>query len=171
MNKTLLPIIEKYHHDVDSALKTLNWEHEKQLKCGNGCSDCCQDELTIFEVEAEVITAHYGALLETEEPHPPGKCAFLNKEGSCRIYEHRPYVCRSQGLPLRWIDEDEQGELAEYRDICPLNDSPDFLETLEVESCWTLGPAEEALQQVQVENQEPGTEPKRLMLRELFVQK
>ncbi|MBT6179907.1 MAG: YkgJ family cysteine cluster protein [Deltaproteobacteria bacterium] len=171
MNNTLLPIIEQYHRDVDSALNPLNWEHENQLKCGDGCSDCCQDELTVFKVEAVVIKAHYGDLLTSGTPHPVGKCAFLNDAGSCRIYEHRPYVCRSQGLPLRWIDEDEAGELGEYRDICPKNDSPDFLETLEVESCWTLGPAEEALQQVQVENQKPGTEPERLMLRDLFTQK
>ena len=168
MNKTLLPIIEKYHQDVDSALNPLNWEHEKQLQCKQGCNDCCQDELTVFEVEAVVIQAHYGELLETGSPHAVGKCAFLGPAGGCRIYEHRPYVCRSQGLPLRWIDEDEEGELAEYRDICPKNDEPNFLETLPVESCWTLGPAEEALQQVQVENQEPGTEPKRVILRELF---
>ena len=170
MNKTLLPIIEQYHRDVDSGLQTLNWEHEKQMKCGEGCSDCCQDELTVFAVEAVTIKAHYGELLETGSPHPAGKCAFLNKAGNCRIYEHRPYVCRSQGLPFRWIVEDEQGDLAEYRDICPKNDSPDFLETLEAESCWELGPAEEALQQIQVESQKPGTEPERLVLRDLFRQ-
>lgn len=171
MTNTLLPIIEKYHRDVDSALRPLNWEHEKQLECKQGCSDCCQDELTIFEVEATVIKAHYPELLAQGTPHAPGMCAFLDDSGGCRIYEHRPYVCRSQGLPLRWIDEDEAGELGEYRDICPKNDAPNFLESLPVESCWTLGPAEEALQQVQVENQEPGTEPKRLMLRDLFEQK
>lgn len=168
MSHAVLPIIENYHRDVNEALKPLNWQHESQLQCKEGCSDCCQDEITVFEVEAVVITEHYSDLLESGSPHAKGKCAFLGSQGECRIYEHRPYVCRSQGLPLRWIDEDESGELAEYRDICPLNDTPDFLETLEVEDCWTIGPAEETLQQIQVENQPAGEEPKRLLLRDLF---
>ena len=32
-------------------------------------------------------------------------------------------VCRTQGLPLRFIEETDDG-LAEFRDICPLNDDP-----------------------------------------------
>ena len=34
---------------------------------------------------------------------PEGACAFLDGEGGCRVYPDRPYVCRTQGLPLRWI--------------------------------------------------------------------
>jgi len=76
-------------------------------------------------------------------------CAFLDDAGACRIYSHRPYVCRSQGVPLRWTDEDEAGDLVELRDICPLNEAGTPIEALPAESCWSIGWAETALAQLQ----------------------
>ena len=86
------------------------------------------DQITVFEVEAEVIRRHHADLLAEGEPHAEGACAFLDGEGACRIYEHRPYVCRTQGLPLRWLEELD-GETVELRDICPLNDEDDPIGT------------------------------------------
>ena len=82
-------------------------------------------------------------LLEHSQPHGPGAPQFLAEDGSCRIYAHRPYVCRTQGLPLRWIDEDPDGQVVEMHDICPLNEPGPAIETLPTEECWTLGPFEE----------------------------
>lgn len=58
------------------------------------------------------------SLRKNEEANPfSGKrCLFLQKEGSCGIYELRPLVCRSHGAPLQW----KEGENT-YRDVCPLN--------------------------------------------------
>jgi Fe-S-cluster containining protein len=84
-------------------------------------------------------------------PHPEGACAFLDAEGACRVYADRPYVCRTQGLPLRWILEEEG---AECRDVCELNDAPiagawpTILELPE-EACFTLGGPEERLRELQ----------------------
>ncbi|MBK7707050.1 MAG: hypothetical protein IPJ30_15135 [Acidobacteria bacterium] len=54
-------------------------------------------------------------------PHTRGACAFLDQD-ACRIYPDRPYVHRTQGLPLRWIEDDLE-EAFKYRDICPLNEA------------------------------------------------
>ena len=90
------------------------------LVCGPGCSSCCQDDLTVLEIEAALIAARAPRLLREEEPGPAGRAALSwDGQGRCRIYPWRPYVCRTQGLPLRWLTGDE-GE-AEGRDICPLN--------------------------------------------------
>ena len=83
-----------------------------------------------------------------------GNDIFLGSEGECRIYAIRPYVCRTQGLPLRWIEDD-----IDYRDICELNDVP--VETLEPEACWTIGEFEERLARMQGDG-------KRVALRDLF---
>lgn len=58
------------------------------------------------------------ALLKNERSNPfSGKrCSFLQKEGSCGIYELRPLVCRSHGAPLQWKESENT-----YRDVCPLN--------------------------------------------------
>jgi uncharacterized protein len=120
----------------------------------------------VFEVEADRIRRSAAELLESGEPHPEGACAFLDTEGACRIYEHRPYVCRTQGLPLRWLEEDEEtGEIHDRRDICPLNAEGPPLASLDQPDCWTIGPAEERLAALQ---QDLGPSAARVELRALF---
>jgi uncharacterized protein len=147
-------MIELLHEDVDRRAAALAARFE--LACRRGCSGCCVDGLTVFEVEAERIRRGAADFLAAAQPHPPGRCAFLGSEGECRIYALRPYVCRTQGLPLRWLDEEAE---VEYRDICELNDVP--VETLEPEECWTLGETEERLARMQGDG-------KRVSLRDLF---
>ena len=115
--------------------------------------------------EARRIERRHGELLAREQPHAEGACAFLDGEGACRIYDERPYVCRTQGLPLRWIDELEDGEAVELRDICPLNDEGEPIEEIDEDGCWTLGPVEERLARIQAATGAPG---RRVALRGLF---
>ena len=103
--EALLQYLAQLYHEVDEAARRLEAVHADRLQCRRGCSSCCVDTLTVFEVEAENIRRHQGELLRAETPHAAGACAFLGETGACRIYEHRPYVCRTQGLPLRWIAE------------------------------------------------------------------
>jgi len=148
--------------------------HAERLRCARGCHGCCVDDLTVFQIEADRIRAHHAELLATGAPHPEGACAFLDAEGACRIYAHRPYVCRTQGLPLRWIDEVE-GELAELRDICPLNEPGEPIEELPEDACWELGPIEERLAATELEEGRaagdsgaPEATRPRVRLRDLF---
>lgn len=156
--------VSRFHAAVEEAAAPVARANAARLQCRPGCADCCVDGLTVFAIEAAEIVAHHASVLE-EEPHPPGGCAFLDGAKRCRIYEHRPYVCRTQGLPLRWLEEDEETEeVYEARDICPLNASPDEgagasenanprpgpelltpLEELPPEECWSIGPFEERL--------------------------
>ncbi|MBI3798314.1 MAG: YkgJ family cysteine cluster protein, partial [Deltaproteobacteria bacterium] len=104
-----------------------------------------------------------------ETPHTEGACAFLNEEGACRIYAHRPYVCRTQGLPLRWIEEREDGSVSEMRDICPLNERGEPLENLAEEACWSIGPFEGRLARLQAAA--GNGEMQRIALRDLFMRR
>ena len=148
--------VERMHGVVDELVAPLVAAHGARLRCRSGCNDCCSDGLSVFAVEAAVIRRHHAALLAEAEPHLEGACAFLDGDGACRIYEHRPYVCRTQGLPLRWLEQDAvDGEQFEARDVCPLNvEGGPALEELGADQCWTLGPFEErlALQQRAVES-------------------
>lgn len=130
-----------------------------QLNCGLGCTDCCIDDLNVFAIEADRIRQDYPEVLR-QQASPVGRCAFLNQAGACRIYSARPYVCRTQGLPLAWqeaLDPDPLADLTaletiERRDICPLNDTPQLnLAALPTSACWPIGPAEEELQQLEIE--------------------
>jgi Fe-S-cluster containining protein len=154
----------RFHAVVDRLAHRLERRHADRLQCRRGCSACCVDGITVFGVEAESIRRGAGALLARGTPHARGQCAFLDEDGACRIYEHRPYVCRTQGLPLRWL-QDRSGETVELRDICPLNEATAPIEELPEDECWTLGVAEARLARIQ---RRFGGRLTRVGLRELF---
>jgi len=164
MTQHLREQLRSLHREIDLLAGGVAGQHT--LQCRRGCASCCVDELTVFEVEADRIRESFAKLLETGEPGPVGGCAFLDGEGACRIYEARPYVCRTQGLPLRWLEEDEEEEVVELRDICPLNAETTPPETLDEEACWTIGPFEERLAELQAAAD--GGAMRRLPLRDLF---
>jgi Fe-S-cluster containining protein len=157
--------LEQLYEEVDWLAAQLSRRNQDRMQCKRGCSGCCIDEITVFALEAENIREHYPSLLEHGTPHEPGECAFLSKDGACRIYAHRPYVCRTQGLPFRWIDEKDDGEFVEMRDICPLNEGDGCLERLTRERCWTIGPFEERLVELQIHS---NGNMARIALRDLF---
>ncbi len=161
--------LHELYTELDRRTHGLTDVHVQRLKCRCGCTQCCVDELTVFQVEGENIRHRHGELIETGVPHEPGACAFLGRDGSCRIYESRPYVCRTQGLPLRWIDGSADDEMVEMRDICPKNDTAPPIEALPQDHCWTLGPFEEKLASLQVKL--GGWNLHRVSLRGLFSNK
>jgi len=98
------------------------WDHAAKtqptgFRCADGCDDCCKQRLTVFAVEASAIRAHlatWNPSLRARLSDPKEStehCAFL-LEGRCAIYQARPIICRTHGLPIR-----TEGRL----DHCPLN--------------------------------------------------
>ena len=143
----------------------LHAQHRERLVCRRGCSACCVDEISVFEIEAEAIRRAAPDLLASGKANAPGACAFLDADGACRVYEARPYVCRTQGLPLRWIDF-EASEPRELRDICELNETGPPIEELDADACWELGPYEARLATLQASLD--GGALRRVPLRSLF---
>src|SRR5262249_43953831 len=134
-----LAALRALHEQVDREAAQIAERHRGRLLCGRGCASCCSDDLSVTQLEAERIRRAHPAL---GTPHARGACAMLGAEGECRVYEVRPYVCRTQGLPLRWLAEDADGEIVEHRAICPLNlESPPHppLAALAEDDCWLLG--------------------------------
>jgi Fe-S-cluster containining protein len=101
------------HGAVEDAIKELiSNEKEKTPSCGKGCSFCCYLKTDISDDEAVLLTEYsreigfkidYNYLEEqivkTDEdflkiPYAKRKCVFLNEEGACSVYEHRPIACR-----------------------------------------------------------------------------
>ena len=165
-DRRALNAVTKLYREVDGLVNRLSRSHADRLTCRIGCISCCLDSITVFEIEADNIRRHYPELLKSGTQHQEGACAFLDAAGTCRIYEHRPYVCRSQGLPLRWIQEIEDGRIVEMRDICPLNEEGSPVESLEAGECWTIGPFEEQLSGIQHDASDGIM--KRVALRDLF---
>ena len=165
-----LDALHLLHGEIDREADRLANEHAERLRCGRGCSACCLDDLTVSPVEAELIREAHPELLATATPHATGACAFLDEDGSCRVYAERPSVCRSQGLPLRMFFEDDAGEIEEHRDICPLNvEGGPPLDTLSESSFWLVGPYELRLAAIEDELLgEASGDDARVALRSLF---
>lgn len=155
----LVRVMESVYAQIDARASEI--EGRLPLHCRKGCCACCLDDLTVFQCEAEVIRHCCGDVLQ-EAPNAKGSCAFLDKDGACRIYSHRPYVCRTHGLPLCWLSENDE----ECRDICELNKDIDT-EKLDTGDCWNIGPVEAHLSRVESVffGENAG---KRIKLRDLF---
>jgi len=165
--KVVLRDLLALHEEVDREAARTVERFGQPIKCRRGCTDCCVDRLTVFEIEAERIRRHHADLLSGGRPHPEGKCAFLDDEGACLVYDDRPYVCRTQGLPLRWLDRTPFGETVEMRDICPLNDVGEEISAIGEDHCWTIGPFEGRLAGLQ--SRIDGGQLMRIPLRALFI--
>lgn len=131
MNKMLHDLYSK----VDKFEKDISQNYHAQLSCKDGCSKCCYTDLSIFQVEADLISNWFTGLpaihklsllkkwqeeLKTTknfQDETVSSCVFLNHE-SCTIYEVRPLICRTQGMALKFKYEDEN-----FIDICPLNEA------------------------------------------------
>lgn len=88
------------------------------FRCASGCAQCCHRRFDVFEVEAQPIRAALvvmaredPALRQTvrdqaRAPEHAHHCALLVQD-RCSVYEQRPLICRSHGLPVAVPEEDE----------------------------------------------------------------
>ena len=100
--------MSRYHElaaKVDGFFARVTARHGDDMQCGSGCSDCCHVRLTVTHAEAAAIRAHVATLTPDQRREltggPVDRCAALDQNGRCRIYEARPFVCRTHGAPIR----------------------------------------------------------------------
>ncbi len=108
---------------VDSLAERIRGKLRDSITCHKGCSGCCS-AITLFPVEAAAIRRRIESLpLEISEQirektaleSETERCPLL-EDDCCLIYENRPIICRTHGLPIIF---DENG--TRRLDCCPLN--------------------------------------------------
>jgi uncharacterized protein len=109
----LLQDIERELHRVASLFP------KDFLQCSPGCSSCCT-EFSVSPLEAAIIAENLHLPI-AGSPSPPS-CAFL-REGRCTIYRIRPILCRTQGMPIGYID---RASSCIEVSACPLNFAGDY---------------------------------------------
>lgn len=162
----VLQALQVFYDTTTQELDSLQQQHAPRLQCRKGCHACCQDDITIFGLEAAYIQLHANTLLTQGTPHPTGQCAFLDEHGACRIYTARPLICRMYGLPLRWIESIHQKK-KEERAICSLNETDTSIDELPAHQCFTATPYEAALALLQFKATDGVLH--KISLRDLFV--
>jgi len=106
------------HRRVDEAIHNLVVSDtvKNHISCQKGCHHCCHTQVSVTSDETKLcatLLVKTGKLdkklrlLHTQSkagnstdkwyqiPYSLRSCAFLNDDGSCCIYEHRPSVCRT----------------------------------------------------------------------------
>lgn len=138
LSSSLQPIISLQKNSSE-FFSNFYEKHSNNMSCRLGCSKCCYVDLTIFQAEAYRIIEWVNFLsIEDkqnllqefkksempEQKNTSGKlnkpCSFLREE-KCSIYEVRPTICRTQGLPLQYKISDEKNQIQLAVDHCPLN--------------------------------------------------
>ncbi|GFO67091.1 hypothetical protein GMLC_06700 [Geomonas limicola] len=108
---------------IDEMYRSTAERFHEQIVCRPGCDSCCR-HLSIFAVEAAAITRalHELPVEQAQEIRAAaaqaaadGPCPLL-KGGLCLLYQARPIICRTHGLPLLLSREG-----ANQIDFCPEN--------------------------------------------------
>ena len=132
-----LSIQDKYfslRNEIDSICLRLEENYREFISCSAACHKCCMD-FGIFPIEFYAIYKEIsGGKIKLNTNISEGECIFLTDD-LCSIYKSRPIICRTQGLPLLFMGED-QWEISYCElnftgsNITDFNESNTFLQDL-----------------------------------------
>lgn len=111
---------------IDDEVRPVVERYRSDIQCAKGCSDCCHQTFRVSGLEGELLRQGLAAAPEdvredirrraaAYQPDTRAPCPALSEDGACRLYEHRPRICRKYGIPL-W-----NPERPERVDTCPKN--------------------------------------------------
>lgn len=118
--------LENYHrllNKVDQLCEGITTLLGDALTCHAGCSSCCIG-ISVFPVESAALIEAAGQLPpeqyqqlkhQLSNPQDINRCPLL-LDDRCLLYQARPIICRTHGLPI--LITEEAGRRV---DVCPLN--------------------------------------------------
>ncbi|MBT1072428.1 YkgJ family cysteine cluster protein [Pelotalea chapellei] len=121
------PLLENYRQlvaRVDALCQEIESILGKSITCSAGCSSCCTS-ISIFPVEAAALasglkrlSAEDAATIHNHVTQAASgeRCPLLHNN-HCLLYQSRPIICRTHGLPILFMEEGQQRV-----DCCPRND-------------------------------------------------
>ena len=140
-----LHVLKKHLRRIDDDVGPVVERHRDQVQCAKGCSDCCHQTFRVSDLEGELLRAGLTQLdpgtkrdiLDRARRYVPDSkapCPVLGADGACRLYDHRPRICRKYGIPLWHPDRPEQVRCCpkNFRDLRDLE--PDLI--VEPQARW-----------------------------------
>jgi uncharacterized protein len=104
---------------VDKWTAEMVQRYKAHLACKKGCDLCCQRKFSVSTVEAYNIASLFRQLpvaVQKDVRKKKSSCRFL-VGGACSVYEARPVICRTYGLPSLHRNEKNEAEIS----WCELN--------------------------------------------------
>lgn len=126
---------------VDDGVRPVVERYAVEVHCGPGCSDCCHQTFAVSELEGALLREGLVTLPPAEQadirtraaawrPDRRDPCPVLDATGRCRLYDHRPRICRKYGIPLWHPDRPHEVR------CCPLN----FHDMADIDAALILDP-------------------------------
>lgn len=126
---------------LDEGVAPVVERYDAHIRCAPGCDDCCHQTFRVSPLEGELLReglaeaseAVRDDIVERAQEYRPDRrdrCPVLGDDGRCRLYDHRPRICRKYGIPLWHPDRPQQVR------CCPLN----FRDVADIDSGLILDP-------------------------------
>jgi hypothetical protein len=128
---------------IDDGVAPVVRRYAAHIQCAPGCSDCCHQTFRVSALEGELLReglrqadaatrADILARARAHVPKPEARqpCPVLDDAGRCRLYAHRPRICRKYGIPLWHPDRPHEVR------TCPKN----FRDVPDVDAALILDP-------------------------------
>lgn len=108
---------------IDALCNVITATLGEQITCSAGCSSCCTS-ITVFPVEAAAMRKALENLPDQQadeirrhvSEHADDERCPLLLHHRCLLYDDRPIICRTHGLPIIYTEEGEHKS-----DCCPHN--------------------------------------------------
>lgn len=118
---SIRPAYQQLIAEIDLAVDTLSAKlGAGSLRCGPGCSSCCT-AFSVLPLEAALLTTAL-PVLPVKSPGDSYLCRLL-VDHLCTAYPYRPVICRTQGLPIAYVEK-ALGQIEVS--ACPLNFADDY---------------------------------------------
>lgn len=94
---------------IDEGVAPVVARYREQIQCKAGCSECCSQSFRVSELEGMLLREGLASAPAEVQADVRAKarayvageaCPVLSSAGECRLYEHRPRICRKYGIPL-----------------------------------------------------------------------
>lgn len=86
--------------EVDLLVDTLAGRLLEHIRCAPGCSSCCRT-FSVCPLERSLLAMFSRPLLQ---PCGGSQCQLL-VDDRCSVYPLRPLICRTQGVPIGYVDD------------------------------------------------------------------
>lgn len=108
-NETPRARLVRLAESIDRRFERIRGRHGERIACRAGCTACCRARLSITRIEAARLRdelrsgpAERRAAIAARAGRPGREhCPALDDHGRCDVYDVRPLICRSFGVPLR----------------------------------------------------------------------
>ena len=140
---TIIKEYNKFINLINESTKKIESIHKKNIICHKRCDSCCIN-LTIFPIEFFAIKekmVQNNFELSKVRFDNKASCGFL-KNSICQIYDYRPLICRTHGLPIVFLNQNDDGSEEWNVTFCDKNFTSKATEEIIFDNTNTLNLAE-----------------------------